>query len=209
VPRKRKLSSDQRQQLSAETVAKVKAETFRGTGNPVHAADSFFASREAGVAPEEIILTWFEGFLREWADTQGREPWYHVKSFDRRPKRSRGTPAFKAAFIEERDSMLLWDLARLRYLQVPTDLAVEMVCVRLANTPDWNQTHWRLKPLKESVLLRKWKGWPERRATEHFLRPYLIEWGPDEIRGFLDRFPSEFRDRLPNLLKIHYRSRKR
>lgn len=184
--------------LSPPLEADIKARMYYGSKNAVYALESYCASIEAGQYPEWPILKFLEKSFRQSLE-------YHRLN-DAKPKNSLdhilglsskkgGTPAWRTGLNAERDQMLLLDMATLRSLDLVQKItiveAAKMVAARLAKTPAWDKSAWRLKRLSVKSLEGKYANWSRHDEIELQLKnEQTSKWSPKDKREYLGKFPE-------------------
>ena len=109
---------------------------FKETANPVLALEVIMWAIQSGVYPPAETLRWLADGLCKWHDNQGE----HSLDWALGITVGRGqTPHYKRLLLDERDEMLMLDMARLSYLGATREEAASMIASKIAET-DWNKT---------------------------------------------------------------------
>jgi hypothetical protein len=170
--------------------AQSDAKKFHETRNPVYAIRSFQRAQLAGRTPPKKILAWIGECFQAWCDAEGKGKQSLDSIMGLTPNRG-GTPAYKAALLEERNLMLFYDIARLIRLGATMEQAVHMVFRKLEKSGRWNKTRWFLALPNEDSILQGYKRWPEKRKTERFYVKYFPEWTVRSESKYLATFPPD------------------
>jgi hypothetical protein len=171
-------------------LAKSSERQFRATKNPVYAIESFRRAQLAGKTPPKKILAWIGECFQAWHEAEGKSKQSLDSIMGLTPGRG-GTPAYKAALLAERDTMLFCDIARLIRLGATMEQAAHMVFRKLENSGRWNKTRWRLALPNEDSILQGYKRWPEKRKTERFYMKHFPEWTVRSESKYLSTFPPD------------------
>ena len=127
----------------------AKWDGFKETANPVLALEAIMLAIQAGVYPPAETLRWLAGGLCKWHENQGES------SLDLALGLTAGrgqVPHFKRLLMDERDEMLMFDMARLSYLGATREEAASMIASKLTKT-DWNKTRHDIADLSAETLI--------------------------------------------------------
>ena len=185
--------------LSADTWLRlsIKRSEYEKTCNPVMAIEAFLIAHDAGLYPPAWALSWLLDAFRAFHAAQGKTKLDKLLRTTRRPGQD---PIFKTIMNDARDSMLCFDIFRLKTLfGVTVAKAAEMVSRKLEDSPNWNTSKYAPKKLSagtiRDVYLRRWK----QRIDSDALRNAIQQLPEADRYKFLQTFPQ---DAIPaNLIK--------
>ena len=171
-------------------LAQSSAKRFRETKNPVYAIESFRHAQLAGKTPPKKILAWIGECFDVWYEAQGKSKQSLDYIMGLTPCRG-GTPAYKAALLDERNTRLFFDIARLIRLGATMEQSAHMVFRKLEKSGRWNKTRWHLALPNEDSILQGYKRWPKKRETESFYMKHFPEWTVRSESKYLATFPPD------------------
>jgi hypothetical protein len=173
-PEFKPISSDEAQAFLLQTdkrvlwmAAELGAKDFRETSNPVHAIVAILRADLASRKPPHIAYQWLLDGLRRYYEADGHKSLDGCFSF--RSPSTRIHP-FKKFFLQDRDNVLLFDMARLIAYGSKREEAAAMVEQKLERSTNWDRTGWRLKPIGAKRLLVKYATWKDRKEVLAYLR---------------------------------------
>ncbi len=177
----------------------TRADSFKESGNPVHAIESIILCHEAGLYPPLFVMDWLVGALNEWHSQCGQIKMDKAMGLN---KPGRGNP-MQQAVREEWKQNLMIELNRLRHMfDLTTNEAATMIVTRLDAT-DWNQSPYTLQ-YSETTLVQDYEG----KGAEIFKDWEVIKKYQDstdeEKREVLSHYPelsyAEFKDKVSKYL---------
>jgi hypothetical protein len=186
--------------LSLEFLFEAKQHFFENSKNPVYALEAFLIADKAGSSPPSWVLSWIGDAFKKYHASLGNEDLDKLLGF----KRGRGeNKAFKDIMINERNSILLGDMARLRaYFDISVEEASFMVFRREEETSDseFNKTALKIPKISDRRLQDLYNS-----------NPWCEEWrkeikkvGPslEKRQNYLKYFPK---DSLPLRLQTRFK----
>lgn len=178
--------------LGSETalLLRMRKSSFEETQNPVYALEAFLIADEAKLYPPFWVLEWLINAFKKYHTSLGNQDQLdELLGFKKGPGQNK---AFKDIVIEDRNVMLLDDMARVRaYFGVSVTDAAYMVFRREEDTPnsEWNKTSFKIDKISDRYLQDLYNS-----------NPWCEEWkeeikksGPTlkQKKEYLKKFPED------------------